>query len=158
MMTACRQSANDGTAPFGPDAVATLGARLKGRLILPADPGYEAARRVYFWNPRTARTPALVVRCAHADDVVRAVEFARQHELEVAVRAGGHSPTGWGTSNGLVIDLSGMKQVTIDPAKRICRVDAGVLGGEVMRMGCVRSSLVPAVRPSWPPGPRHLAT
>jgi len=134
LMTACRQIASDGTTQFGPDAVAKLGARLKGRLILPTDPGYEAARRVFFWNPRTARRPALVVRCAHADDVLRAVEFARQHELEVAVRAGGHSYTGWGTSNGLVIDLSGMRQVTIDPARRTCRVDAGVLGGEVMRM------------------------
>ena len=74
---------------------------------------------VYFWNPDTERRPALVARCAHADDVLHAVEFARRHALEVAVRAGGHSLMGWGTSNGLVIDLSGMNQVTIDPASAL---------------------------------------
>ena len=78
-----------------------------------------------FGTPNTERRPALVARCAHADDVLHAVEFARRHGLEVAVRAGGHSHMGWGTSNGLVIDLSGMKQVTIDPAKRTGRIDAG---------------------------------
>jgi FAD/FMN-containing dehydrogenase len=111
-----------------------LRARLKGSLILPTDPGYAAARRVYFWNPETERRPALVARCAQADDVRYAVEFARRHGLEVAVRGGGHSPMGWGTSDGLVIDLAGLKRVTIDPAKHTARVDAGSLNGEVMRV------------------------
>ena len=92
------------------------------------------ARRVYFWNP-TRRDDPHWCRCAHADDVRHAVEFARRHGLEVAVRAGGHSPMGWGTSNGLVIDLAGMNRVTIDPATRTGRIEAGVLSGEVMRTG-----------------------
>src|SRR5262249_17267729 len=92
-------------------------AQLKGGLILPTDSGYEAARRVFFWNPDTERRPALVARCVHADDVRYAVEFARRHGLEVAVRGGGHSHMGWGTSNGLVIDLAGMNRVTINAAK-----------------------------------------
>ena len=60
------------------DALKKLRAQLKGGLILPTDPGYEAARRVYFWNPDTRRRPALVARCAHADDVRYAIEFARR--------------------------------------------------------------------------------
>ncbi|HXT23925.1 MAG TPA: FAD-binding oxidoreductase [Candidatus Eisenbacteria bacterium] len=116
------------------DALKKLRAQLKGGLILPTDSGYEAARRVFFWNPETERRPALVARCVHADDVRYAVEFARRHGLEVAVRGGGHSHMGWGTSNGLVIDLTGMNRVTINAAQHTGRIDAGVLGGEVMRV------------------------
>ena len=116
------------------DALKKLRAQLKGGLILPTDSGYEAARRVFFWNPDTERRPALVARCVHADDVRYAVEFARRHGLEVAVRGGGHSHMGWGTSNGLVIDLAGMNRVTINPAKHTGCIDAGVLGGEVVRV------------------------
>lgn len=108
------------------DALKKLRAQLKGGLILPTDPGYEAARRVYYWNPDTERRPALVARCAHPDDVRYAVEFARRYGLEVAVRGGGHSHMGWGTSNGVVIDLSGLNRVTIDPNKRTGRIDAGL--------------------------------
>jgi FAD/FMN-containing dehydrogenase len=116
-----------------PGALKKLRAQLKGGLIIPMDPGYEAARRVYFWNPDTERRPALVARCAHADDVRYAVEFAHKQGLEVAVRGGGHSLMGWGTSNGLVIDMGGFNRVAISPARRTARVDAGVLSGEVMR-------------------------
>jgi len=116
------------------DALKKLRAQLKCGLILPTDPGYEAARRVYYWNPDTERRPALVARCAHPDDVRYAVEFARRYGLEVAVRGGGHSHMGWGTSNGVVIDLSGLNRVTIDPNKRTSRIDAGLSSGGVMRV------------------------
>jgi FAD/FMN-containing dehydrogenase len=115
------------------DAVAKLRARLKGRLLLASDAEYDVARRVFFWNPATERRPVLVVRCAEADDVRYAIEFARRHELEVAVRGGGHSPMGWGVSSGLVVDLSGMNEVSIDPVGRTARLGAGVLGGDVVR-------------------------
>src|SRR5215475_3788472 len=124
----------DDISQIDSDALKRFRAQLKGGLILPTDPGYDAARRVYFWNPDTERRPALVARCAHADDVRYAVEFARRHGLEVAVRGGGHSHMGWSTSNGLVIDLAGMNRVTINAAKHTGRIDAGVLGGEVMRV------------------------
>lgn len=107
--------------------------RLKGRAIFPADAGYDAARRVFFWNPETERRPAVVVRCGDADDIRYAVDFARKHSLELSVRGGGHSPLGWGVSNGMVLDMTGMNRISIDPAKRIATVDAGVLGGELMR-------------------------
>ncbi|MEP7364461.1 MAG: FAD-binding oxidoreductase [Acidobacteriota bacterium] len=130
--------------PIDSGALAKFRAQLKGRVVLPADSGYEAARRVFFWNPETERSPAVVARCVEADDVRRAVEFARKHGLEVAVRGGGHSPLGWGTSNGLVIDLTGMNGVAVDAGKRTARVDAGVLGGEVMRQAG-RHGLAPIV-------------
>lgn len=126
------------------DALKKLRAQLKGGLIRQTDPGYDAARRVYFWNPDTERRPAVVARCAHADDVRYAVEFARRHGLEVAVRGGGHSHMGWSTSNGLVIDLVGMNRVTINPAKHTGRIDAGVLGGEVVRVAA-RYGLAPVL-------------
>src|SRR5438132_2602770 len=79
------------------------------------------------------RRPAAIVQCAHEEDAVRAVEFARSYRLELAVRSGGHSHLGWGCSNGLVIDLSGMKRISIDPLRRTVRAQAGALSGEVAR-------------------------
>ncbi|MGH8527283.1 MAG: FAD-binding oxidoreductase, partial [Gammaproteobacteria bacterium] len=73
------------------------------------------------------------MQCASEEDALQAVEFARRHELEVATRAGGHSHLGWGCSNGLIVDLSGMKRIAIDPLRRTVRADAGVLSGEVAR-------------------------
>jgi FAD/FMN-containing dehydrogenase len=119
--------------PIPPDAVQRLREKLKGRLIVPGDPAYESARRVFYWNPKTETRPAAIVQCGHEEDAVRAVELARQHGLVTAVRAGGHSHLAWGGSNGLVIDLSPLKQISIDPARRLLRAQAGVLGGEAGR-------------------------
>ena len=69
---------SDDISQIDSDALKKLRAQLKGGLILPTDSGYEAARRVYVWNPDTRRRPALVARCAHADDVRYAIEFARR--------------------------------------------------------------------------------
>lgn len=115
------------------DAMAQLRSRLKGRLVAQGESSWEGARRVFYWNPMTERQPLVVVQCGHEDDALRAVEFAREHSLEVAVRSGGHSHLAWGSSNGLVIDLSPLKQITIDPEKRTIRAQAGVFGGEVAR-------------------------
>jgi len=115
------------------EAIERLRTRLKGRLTLPSDPSYASARRVFYWNQATERAPRVIVQCAREEDVLRAVEFARHHELEVAARSGGHSHLGWGCSNGLVIDLSGMKRIDIDPSRRTARAEGGVLSGEVAR-------------------------
>src|SRR6185436_19771944 len=72
-------------------------------------------------------------QCAHEEDALRAVDFARSHELKVAARGGGHSHLGWGCSNGLVIDLSRMKRIVVDPSRRTARAEGGVLSGEVAR-------------------------
>ena len=116
-----------------PEVTSRLSASLKGRLVLPGDDTYETAKRVFYWNPRTQRQPVAIVQCGHEDDAIRAVAFAREHGLEVAVRSGGHSHLAWGSSDGLVIDLSPLKQITIDPERRLVRAQAGVTGGEVAR-------------------------
>ena len=99
---------------------ATLGeleTTLRGQLVRPADPDYDQARAV--WNAAHDRRPALVIRCAGAADVIRAVEFARSEGLEVAVRGGAHSVAGFSTSDGgVVIDTSPMQGIRVDPAGR----------------------------------------
>jgi FAD/FMN-containing dehydrogenase len=98
----------------------------RGQLIQPGDREYDSSRIV--WNGIADRRPALVARCTRVEDVVAAVRFARQQDLVIAVRGGGHSVAGFSTCDGgVVIDLSGMRDVQIDPAKRIARVAGGAL-------------------------------
>src|SRR5438132_3447557 len=102
-----------------------LRARLRGELLSPGDAGYDAARRI--WNAIIDKHPALIIRCAEASDVVSAVRFAREKQLPVAVRSGGHSVAGHGTcDDGLVIDLSRMKRVRVEPERRRAWTEAGV--------------------------------
>src|SRR5688500_9557377 len=128
--TGCRSRQMTDRNDLNRGALDRLRVRLKGRLILPSDLSYESARRVFYWNAATERRPLVIVQCAHEDDALRAVEFARRHALEVAARAGGHSHLGWGCSNGLIIDLSGMKRIAIDPSRRTALFEGGALSGE----------------------------
>jgi FAD/FMN-containing dehydrogenase len=103
-----------------------LRAKLAGRLIFPDDPGYDALRRV--WNGRIDKRPALIARCANADDIAEAIRFARDSDVEASVRGGGHNIAGNSLCNGgIVIDLSGMKGIVIDPAARTARAQPGLL-------------------------------
>ncbi len=103
-----------------------------GELIGPEDGTYEAARAVY--NAMIDRRPALIARCTSADDVAKAIAFGRAHGLTIAVRGGGHNGAGLGTvDDGLVIDLSPLKTVEVDPAARTVRVGGGCVWGEVDR-------------------------
>ena len=114
---------------FQQSSLAALGSGLKGRVILTGDGEYEAARRV--WNGNVDRRPALIVRCADPGDVRQAVNFARTNGLLLSVRGGGHSAPGYGTNDGgMVIDLSPMKAVSVDPANRTGRAEGGVLWRE----------------------------
>jgi FAD/FMN-containing dehydrogenase len=98
----------------------------RGQLIVPGDREYDASRVV--WNAIADRHPALIARCTRVEDVIAAVRFARDHDLVIAVRGGGHSVAGFSTCDGgMVIDLSGMRAVSVDPAKRIARVEGGAL-------------------------------
>jgi FAD/FMN-containing dehydrogenase len=109
-----------------------LRAALRGPLLLAADEGYDAARRI--WNPAFDRHPALIVRCADAEDVVHAVNFGRDHELRTAVRAGGHSLSGQSApEGGLMIDVSPMREVRVDTKQRVVHTQSGALLGEVDR-------------------------
>ena len=95
-----------------------------GEVIRPDDPGYDAARAV--WNSAIDRRPALIVKPTSADDVVTALRFAREGELVVAVRCGGHSIPGLSTcDDGIVIDLAAIRGVEVDPAARTARVGGG---------------------------------
>src|SRR5687767_12371262 len=82
--TGCRRVQTTGGNDLDRGAIDRLRARLKGRLVLPTDASYETARRVFYWNPATERRPRLIVQCAAEEDALRAVEFARRHELELA--------------------------------------------------------------------------
>src|SRR5256886_3919353 len=111
-------------------AIQELVSRMLGELLRPSDAGYEQAIRVY--NGMIEKRPALIAHCVDVADVIAAVNFAREHELTLAVRGGGHSGPGLGTcDDGLVIDLSGMKGIRVDPSTRTVRVEGGCTWGEV---------------------------
>ncbi len=111
-------------------AVEGLHVGFRGELIEPGDPGYDAARRVY--NAMIDRHPRLIARCADVADVMAAVAVARTNNLLVAIRGGGHNGPGLGVcDDGLVIDLSLMKGVRVDPVARTARVGGGAVWGEV---------------------------
>jgi FAD/FMN-containing dehydrogenase len=106
--------------------------KLGGGLIFPGDPDYDQARTL--WNAMIDKRPALIVRCAGVSDVINAVNFAREHHLLVAVRGGGHSIPGNSVCDGgLVIDLSLMKGIRVDPHQRTVRAEGGVKWGEFDR-------------------------
>lgn len=101
-----------------------LASRLRGRLIGPHDADYEAARAV--WNGMIDRRPAAIARCADAQDVAVAVSFAREHGFALAVRGGGHGVAGHAVADGaLVVDLSDMRHVSVDPQRRTVRAQGG---------------------------------
>lgn len=109
--------------------IEALKASLQGELLLPGDAAYDSARKV--WNGMIDRKPALIVHCATQADVIHAVNFARVHHLLVSVRGGGHNVTGSATCNGgIVIDLSRMKDIRVDPINRTARTEAGLTLGE----------------------------
>jgi FAD/FMN-containing dehydrogenase len=113
------------TAPFD-----ELAAALRGDLIRPADPGYDEARAVY--NAMIDKRPAAIARCRDVADVISCVRFARDHNLELAVRGGGHNASGLGVWDGaLVVDLSLLRSTTVDPEHHTVRVDAGCTWGDV---------------------------
>jgi hypothetical protein len=123
---------NDGRVVVAEAAVTQLRTRLHGEVILPGDAGYDSTRRV--WNGMVDKRPALIVRCAGAADVIGAVTFARDHDLLVSVRAGGHNIAGKAVAEGgVMIDLAGMRSVQVDPAKRTARVDGGATLGDLDR-------------------------
>jgi FAD/FMN-containing dehydrogenase len=107
-----------------------FGADFQGELIFPEDPGYEMARKV--WNGMIDRYPTLIARVKNRDDVVASVKFARAHNLTVSVRGGGHNVAGLGTvDGGMVIDLSAMNEVQVDPENRTVQVAGGATLGDL---------------------------
>ncbi len=118
------------TVTLDATAVQDLATRVRGDLIQPGDENYDEVRKVY--NGMIDRRPALIVRCVDVADVIAAVNFAREQQLPLAVRGGGHNGPGLGTvDDGLVINLSRMKGVRVDPVNRTVRVEGGGTWGDV---------------------------
>ena len=113
-------------------SLAESGNRVDGAVLTPGTPGYDAARSV--WNVLVDHRPAMIVRCASVADVVSAVRMARERDLEIGVRCGGHNIAGLAVPHGgLMIDLTGLDRVTVDPAARRARVQGGALLGALDR-------------------------
>ncbi|MFY4719655.1 FAD-binding oxidoreductase [Streptomyces sp. LaBMicrA B280] len=113
-------------------ALSALREDLAGDVLAPEDPGYDAARAVF--NGMIDRRPAVIARCAGAADVVRAVRFARELDLPVAVRGGGHGVAGSALGDGaLVVDLRRMRGVTVDPVAQAVRVEGGATTSDLDR-------------------------
>jgi FAD/FMN-containing dehydrogenase len=113
-------------------AIQDLQISVRGEIIQPGDPAYESARAV--WNGMIDKHPALIVRCTGVADVISAVQFARSQQLPVAIRGGGHNVAGNAVcDDGLVIDLSRMKGIRVDPHSRRAQAQAGLTWGEFDR-------------------------
>jgi FAD/FMN-containing dehydrogenase len=122
------------TIPHG--AIATVAATselkslVRGEVVQPDDPTYDEVRKVY--NALVDRHPAVIVRCADVADVLSTVNFAREQKLPVSIRGGGHNVAGFAVNDdGVVIDLSPMKGMHVDPARRVVRAEGGVTWGDL---------------------------
>jgi FAD/FMN-containing dehydrogenase len=125
------------------DAFQLLGEVLSGPVLAPGDLGYDEARRVH--NGLIDRHPAVIARCLHTADVAEAVNFGRSEGLEISVRGGGHSVAGRAvTEGGLMVDLSLMKGIHVDPARSSVRAQAGVTVGELDRANGVFGLATPS--------------
>ncbi len=110
-------------------ALSALQASLRGKLLRPGDAAYDEARTIH--NGMIDRRPALIVQCAGAADVINAVKFARANHLLVSVRGGGHNVAGFAVCDGgIMIDLSGMKSVWVDPVRQTARAEGGATWGD----------------------------
>jgi FAD/FMN-containing dehydrogenase len=132
-MAELRIATTQGADTVLPDtAIEAFRTSVRGELLRPIDAGYETARKV--WNGMIDRRPALIIRCAGVADVITAVQFARTHDLLVAVRGGGHNVAGHAVCDGgLMIDLSRMKGLRVDPVQRTAQAQPGLTLGEFDR-------------------------
>ncbi len=112
------------------DAVSRLEASFRGSLVRPNDPSYDSVRALY--NGMIDKRPALIARCADVADVIATVNFARDNVVPFAIRGGGHHSAGLSSvDDGVMLDLSLMKGIRVDPASRTVRVEAGCTWAEV---------------------------
>ena len=117
-----------GEVSLGDGAANALREGFDGAVMEAGDPGYDDGCKMF--NSMMDRYPAVIARCTSTSDVVAAVNFGRENNLEVAVRCGGHSVAGLSISDGILIDLAGLKSIDVDPEAKIARSGGGVLWGE----------------------------
>ena len=131
-MLSSREMVSEKGAMLDEESIRAFEAGLAREIIRPDDAAYDEARQV--WNAMIDKYPALIARCADAEDVIAAVNFAREHDLRLAVRGGGHNVSGSAVcDDGLVVDMSLMREVTVDPEARVAHVEAGAKLGDVDR-------------------------
>src|SRR5690349_19836804 len=110
-------------------AATELRSAFKGKILIDGDVNYDSERKI--WNGMIDRKPALIAQCIDKDDIIHTVKFARKHELLVSVRGGGHNVSGNAVCDGgVMIDLSLMKKVEVDPSKKIAHVEMGATWGD----------------------------
>lgn len=132
-----------------PDQVNRLRASLSGSLLDRNSSGYEEACRV--WNGMIDRYPTLIARCASTENVQRVVTFAHEHQAILAVRGGGHSFPGYSTCDvGIVLDLSPMRQVSVDAVKKTARAESGLRWGDLDTATQQQGLPLPVVRSHTP--------
>ncbi len=142
-MTLALKALKGGTKSLSADAIEALKGSLRGQVALAGDAGYDEARSI--WNGMVDRKPGLVVRALGASDVQQAVNFARDNELLMSVRSGGHQIAGHAVADGaMMLDLSLMKSVHVDPKTRIVRVEPGATLGDVDREAQAHALAVPS--------------
>ena len=118
------------TEKIQPESIKEFSKSMRGQIILPADSEYDQARKI--WNGMIDKTPAIIVRCAGVSDVINCVKFARKYNLDLSVRGGGHNVAGNAICDGgLVIDLSKMKSIRVDPHSQTTRAEPGVVWREL---------------------------
>jgi len=124
------QALSGGTVPVSDSEIGALRGALRGSVLLPGEPGYDAARAI--WNAMIDRHPGMIVQALGAADVIQAVNFAREHGVVLAVRGGGHNIAGNAVcEGGIMLDLSRMRSVHVDPTTRRARVEGGALLSDV---------------------------
>lgn len=130
-MNSFSEKNNDGDrAPIEADKIMELKTGFRGQVLTAHDHGYETARKI--WNGMFDRKPAMITRCIGTSDVIKALNFARENNIELSVKGGGHNSAGTAVSdNGIMIDLSRMRRVTVNEREKTARVDGGCLLGDV---------------------------
>ena len=119
-------------ATIDPEALEALALQIVGRILRPGDPGYDEARQI--WNGLIDRRPALIVQCIGAADVIAALNFGREHDVPISIKGGGHNVAGNAVNDGgIVIDLSLMRGVHVDPATQRVRVQGGATWADLDR-------------------------
>jgi FAD/FMN-containing dehydrogenase len=131
-MTIQSKAAPEVRAAIPAGAIDALRATVAGEVLVPGDPGYDDARAV--WNAMIDRRPAVIVRCRGLADVIAAVDLAREHDLPISIRGGGHNVAGHAVGEGgVMLNLAAMRGVTVDPERRRAQVEGGATWGDVDR-------------------------
>ena len=129
-------------ADLGVMSTEQIRSRFKGRVIGPEDAGYDDARRI--WNGMIDKRPLAVVRVAGVEDIRQGIALCREAHLPLAIRSGGHDVAGYATvDGGIVLDLGGLKDVEVDPAKRTIKTGPGASLGDLDRAGEPHGLVVP---------------